>query len=571
MKLKNFYILILFIFAVLLPFSGYASDNTQEYCNRLFKSFREEYHNKNYTKSLQILTEIKTIASNNNWTGFHSQALNGMGVIYTEILDYENAINCFLEAYKISLRGSNEIEEMAILNNISELYFINEEINKAKEYVSKAYEVAQKLQDSLMMGKIAINLGVIANETGNFTQAEEYLDIAISILRNYPKDILFLINAKQEKAKNLYLKKRYHEAEYLSLEVLSQIPEIQNDNNIKSRLLLLLSKIYQQKDEIQQAIHSAKESLSKTSELPLLIDIYEQLSDLYQENYSPYLALQYKDSVIFAKDSLSKMNRMYQVMNNQIKFDLINSEKKLAEKNEKQKAERILFTSGIIIIFLVACMLIWMFIKNKQRKKIELEKEKSEKLLLLQQLKEQEMSALWEQERLQNEKNEKLLLKQLLKEQETLAFLEQERLNSEIEIKNKQLAAKVLFQSNKSELMEDVINILSGISGQLTDESLKPIIQQLKSQIKESKEWDNFLVHFEKINPDFLSSLKQKHPNLTSNDIRLLSYLYLNLNTKEVASLLNITIDYCKKRKQRLAKKMGVSTFELYNYLINLK
>jgi len=55
------------------------------------------------------------------------------------------------------------------------------------------------------------------------------------------------------------------------------------------------------------------------------------------------------------------------------------------------------------------------------------------------------------------------------------------------------------------------------------------------------------------------------------NDIRFLSYLYMNLSIKEISSLLNITPDACRKRKERIAKKMGLQeTAELFPYLSHI-
>ena len=197
---------------------------------------------------------------------------------------------------------------------------------------------------------------------------------------------------------------------------------------------------------------------------------------------------------------------------------------------------------------------------------LELQQEKNRKLILEQELKKQEIASLLEQEKSNNERKEKLLLKRKLKEQEMLALLEQERLNNE----NSQLAAKVLIQSNRNELIEEIISRLSKIPTQSEDSQLQLVIRQLKTQLKDSSELNNSIAYFDQINPSFLSSLKQKHPNLSVSDIRFLSYLFLNFNTKEIANLLNMSFDSCKKKRQRLASKMGVETAQLYNYLLSI-
>jgi len=93
-------------------------------------------------------------------------------------------------------------------------------------------------------------------------------------------------------------------------------------------------------------------------------------------------------------------------------------------------------------------------------------------------------------------------------------------------------------------------------------------VEQLKSHLKNDSEWESFLTHFEEVNHGFLKALKQKHPDLSSNDIRFLSYEYINLSTKEISLLLNITPEACRKRKERIADKMGLpDNSDLYNYI----
>ncbi|RZJ50367.1 MAG: sigma-70 family RNA polymerase sigma factor, partial [Flavobacterium sp.] len=49
------------------------------------------------------------------------------------------------------------------------------------------------------------------------------------------------------------------------------------------------------------------------------------------------------------------------------------------------------------------------------------------------------------------------------------------------------------------------------------------------------------------------------HPDLTPNDIRFIAYVYMDLTSKEIASMLNITLEACRKRKERIIQKLGIS------------
>ena len=550
MKPKIIYILFFFFGIVTIPFAVFS--NTREYCEEQLRLADIERQNENYAKSIGMLLEIKPIIENNNWTDLQIRALHNIGLMYAMILNYDKSIDYLIESYKLAIDNSDKLQEIRILNNIAQIYYSTNELEKAYEYIEKAYEGAVQIHDTMRLGKFAANLGFIANEMGNLDLAEQYLAIAISTSGYRLHDTISLINTYLEKGKNLYLREKYSEAEKLLLETVEKYSQKKYNDHI-AECLLALSKVYQGKKDTPKSIYYAKDALSRTSNLVLQIPLYAQLSNVYKEHNSYLLAFQYLDSMVLAKDSLTKINDRTQMLNNQIRFELLNTEKELQESQARQKGERLLF---LVIIVSVAFLAFFLFlllriqsIRNKQRKIIA---ENRQKIVELE---------------LKDEKNDKLLLEQQLKEQETFALLEKERLNNELELKNNQLVAKTLIQSNRNDLIKEIINTLSHAPDSFENSILQSIIRKLKMQLKDSAELDDFLINFRQTNPTLFAFLKDKHPNLTAEDIRLLSYIYLYLDTKKIAHLLNITSDAYRKRKERLAKKMQLETIDLYDYL----
>jgi tetratricopeptide (TPR) repeat protein len=566
MKIKSV-LIVLFIMGVFISANG----NTRLYCEELLDLAEKENINENYAASIKILGEIKKIASENNWEDLLFLAINMEGNAYMDISNYQKAIDCFLESYKIAMKNSNQKQEVIILNNIAQIYFIKDDLDKAKKYLKNAYDIAKQLKDTLKTGIIALNMGLVLNKTQEYTEAENYLEIAI-VLSEKSKDTLNLLTSQLVKAENLFYRKEYEKSEQLAIQLLDT-----EYKERKAQVLLLLGKIQEQKRNFNKAIQYIQQALIIDTRLATKIEIYEYLSELYLRANQLVLSLTYKDSLLLAKDSLSKMNDLAQITNNQIEFDLINSEKELARNKAKQKTTRIFFISVFAFICLFVIIIIWMLqiqsAKNKQRKTIvelEIEKEKNEKLLLQQQIKEKENHTLLEQERLLNETNKKVLLEHQLKEQTNLILIKQEQLNNEINTKNRELASKVLLQSHRNSLIKEIIDTLSINSyNRIKENDLESMIQQLQLHLKESNEWESFLLYFEQINPAFLSSLKEKHPDLNAGEIRFLSYLYLDLNTTEIANLLSITEGHCRKRKLQIAHKLNIPVTELYQYIIN--
>ena len=548
-KAVNKKIVVFLLLAAQLLTTGYG--NNQAYHENLLRLAQEEMDNQNYTKSMEYLIKVKVYAKENKLYEMQAHALNRMGFIYTEILSYDKAIECYMENYQIASKLLNSNHEISTLNNIGQLYSICGNVDKAKEYFEKAYQIAEETNSNSYL--ILYNLAAFSNNEENWEQTEKYINLAEEKRKQFPKDS-YIIDIKCVRAEYFYLRQEYDLAEQLLLEILDEYTTL--DPILKVDCFLLLSKIYNKKGKKPQAVSYAKKALQNSFFLPHTIKIYEHLSEIHRAKNSLSLALQYQDSAMKLKDSLQKSTNMSQILKGQVQFDLNNLEKKMVENKAKQKQERIIFilifafTAVFTVMF--ALMLRIRLTKNKQLKKIaelELKKEKLE---------------------LEKEKNEKLLLEQQFKERETLALLERKTYENEIELKNRQLVSKTLSQLNKNELMEDIIYALSHISNQSEVPELQPIIQKLKSQIKETATWNSFFTYFEQTNPSFLAALKTKHPDLTVGDIRLASYIYLNLDTKEIAKLLQITPEYSQKKKQYLAQKLGMPTPKVSGYLARL-
>ena len=530
----------LFLFFTQL-FIVVCSSNNKEYYENLLKLVSEETSMKNYAKAMEDLMQVRIYAVENKLYDMEITALNEIGKIYSDMLSYDKAIECYLQAYQIAMKINDKKSEIVVLNNIGKLYFLGNNMDKSEEYIEKAYKIAVEQKNNAVIMKLLHNLITISNKKRDFEQSEKYLNIAMERIEQFPDD-LHMLYIKCVKADYLYLKKEYNEAEQLILEVLNQNVELHKE--LKADCLFLLSQIQYEKKNYSQAIFYGKEALNNCVNLPVTIERYEHLSTIYRTTNSPFSAWQYQDSVKILKDSLLKLNSMNQIMRGQVQFDLNNLEKTLAENKAKQKRNQLVSVS--VVAVLIALFLLILYIRSVRSKQSKI-------------------TAKFE---LEKEKNEKLLLAQEIKERETLALLERNMYKNEIESKNKQLISQTLLQLSKNELIEDIIEMLSA-PNRTKNSELLPVIKKLQSQIKETAEanWNSFLGYFEQTNSAFLSTLKSKHPNLTANDIRLSSYIYLNLDSREIAELLHITSESYKKRKKFLAQKLGVNTPEIYRYL----
>ncbi|MCF8366063.1 MAG: LuxR C-terminal-related transcriptional regulator [Bacteroidales bacterium] len=80
----------------------------------------------------------------------------------------------------------------------------------------------------------------------------------------------------------------------------------------------------------------------------------------------------------------------------------------------------------------------------------------------------------------------------------------------------------------------------------------------VKDNINLDKDWDLFKLHFKEVNPGFFYHLDKQFPGLTPNEQKLCAYYRINLDTKEIARMLNITAGSVQKGRHRLRKKMNI-------------
>ena len=151
------------------------------------------------------------------------------------------------------------------------------------------------------------------------------------------------------------------------------------------------------------------------------------------------------------------------------------------------------------------------------------------------------------------QKNKKKLEMQELAAQQEIVTLQNKQLETEVESKNRELAASTMNIIKKNEFLSELKNKLSNSESK---RDIQEVIKIINRNIAEKDNWKLFKEAFDNADKDFLQSVKEKHPTLTSNDLKLCAYLRLNLSSKEIAPLLNISVRSVEIKRYRLRKKM---------------
>jgi ligand-binding sensor domain-containing protein/DNA-binding CsgD family transcriptional regulator len=204
-----------------------------------------------------------------------------------------------------------------------------------------------------------------------------------------------------------------------------------------------------------------------------------------------------------------------------------------------------------VLLFAAGVYVVDRFQRNKYKQKLEQYEEEQKKLKYIHEL-------------------------ERTKTESELVTLRNEKLEAEINFKNSEVASAAMHLVKKSELLTkmkgDLTQMMKRVDNETAASEIKKMIKSLSEDEHIDEEWENFTKHFDKVHSDFVKRLKEVHPNLTGNDLKLCTYLRMNLSTKEIAQLMNISGRGVEISRYRLRKKLNLSSeISLFDYLINLK
>lgn len=173
-----------------------------------------------------------------------------------------------------------------------------------------------------------------------------------------------------------------------------------------------------------------------------------------------------------------------------------------------------------------------------------------------------------QRERLLEKKTRELAVKELEAQKEIIQ-LKNTQLNNDIESKNRELAISTMNMIKKNETLNSIKQELQKQKTGAQD--VKPVIRLIDKNINNAEDWKFFEEAFNHADKDFFKKVKELHPQLTANDLRLCAYLRLNLSSKEIAPLLNISVRSVEIKRYRLRKKISLAReINLNDYFLNL-
>lgn len=197
-----------------------------------------------------------------------------------------------------------------------------------------------------------------------------------------------------------------------------------------------------------------------------------------------------------------------------------------------------------VILYIIIIIITYYIVRKLILQKIALDKQKISEKIRLQQ--------------------EELLRKETEQNEKKLMALKNEQLSQELELKSRELANAATNILYKNELLnnlhEELLNVKDKEGKKLSNDQLQKVNKLIHNAKSDERDWDVFEKSFNESHENFFKKLKVDYPTLSPNDLKLCAYLRLNMSSKDIASLINISIRGIEIRRYRLRKKFNLPT-----------
>ncbi|MCR5313362.1 MAG: hypothetical protein K6E54_06935 [Bacteroidaceae bacterium] len=527
-----------------LPITVYANNSKE--INALLSKGEEAIIKGDKIAAVKYFFTAKNKAEAEDLDSLHCLSLYDIGYCYYSAYENGEALKCFTEALEIC-RANNLgwILELQILNGIGAVYYDDNNIGKSLEITEKCLEKAKEHNDTIDIYTYSLNIARVHLRIRQYDKVEYYLKLASQNMSS-DKDA-DLMRIKVVRAMMYQRQGKITNLKNLAKEI---IHSDKTQNSDKASIYYFLMCIEQDEGNIDQALNYARLS-EKYASIKMKPDLYNNISDIYKTKGELYLALAYKDSSKVYIDSLQKVQDKQLTERYKIKIE---TSKLQAEMDNKIAT----FTNhrNMLILLLCCVLLLTAIIFTVLRNR------------LVERMRKNELMA----QKLLNEQEEKKMVERQVQETAQIARIQRERMRESLQQKNNELTATSMFVSSRNSLISKLLEELNEHEATRGgDRELQEIIKTLRQQLKENDETDSYMLNFEASNPNFFRNLDKEHPDLLESDKRFLSYVRMRLSNKEIASLLHITPDSCKKRKMRVSAKLGLSSSkELSSYISSL-
>lgn len=486
----------------------------------LSKSYLLSDYKKANKFALQAIDEaMKQSLSQIKLTTFRNAAyLNYINTNYREAMVY------LLQKLKLADSINDRSAKSWVYNMIGNIYYSIGDFDKSKEYYELCLPLFEELGYMVGIGYMYTNLGNYYEAKRDFYKADEYYRMALRVQDDTgleSEKILIYNNLG-----NLYYK---HKKDTLALIFFKEaLNRIDSSTSVRNRVLVYnnIGDFYFWTKDYRNALRYLTKGYDLANENNLLTfikDISKSLVDVYAAKGDFSKAYDYQKKFILYNDSLQKRNNASKI--SFLDFQYQNEQTEYQQKLQREELSRKAYVRSLmlwavtIVAISVLSTLAVLYRGYKRREKL---------------------------------KREKL-------------ELERNYLEKQVDLKNKEIVIKTVNLLERNELIKQVVSRLRAVNLEVNrncQTELDSIVGELRAKYQENI-LSEFEVRFGEVHENFYKQIKDKHPNLTVNDLRLCAFLKMQFSSKDIASLTHQPLNSIQMARKRLRKKLGFGNVEI--------
>lgn len=499
-----------------------------------------ERDNGNYDMAIDITKTNIALYSPENREGTDLKQFNLigseyeiLGSIYMDRGSYKLAMRETLNALRFFEEIGDKVREGDALLQLGKIEYAQENFDSSLEYCEKAFEIYREEDDKVYQSYAANAAGLAAEAVGSFELAEDYQSRSIFLAREIGAKSA-LSTSLTDMGRIFRSKKQYQEAEKLLSEALQIAEETNIKLNIASTLeeMALLDMETSGYPAALQRINEVIAIAQPIGAKAVLLTAYRNRAKIQEELNNNTEAIrdleifhQLNDSIYNSTKSqqIEELKTIYETEKKETEIALqVEEIKTLNQEVEISNLKKGLYAVGMFSFVALSGLLFFGFRQRMKKNKIAREKQ-------------------------------------------------EEIYKREIEYKKKELTSQTLHLVQKNTFIQELMDNLERIkkSPELFKMEFRRIVMLLKKENASDKDWEVFKSYFADVHNDFDNKLKTFYGDISEKEIRLASFLRMNLSTKEIAATLNVLPDSILKSKYRLKKKLGLDKGQNLNSFLN--
>jgi len=445
-----------------------------------------------------------------------------IGHAYSVLGKFPEAISNYLHALKIDDEDSNKSGSSGAYGDIGDVYYNEGNYPEALKNYLKEYTIASKFPDSYTLACADVSMGRIYYKLDNDTGAIKYFSSSVKI--NEKLDNKTTIADIYANLGLVYLAIGNY-----SMALSSADSSLKENENIGSRfniskVTIEIGSIYEKQGRLKDALDAVTKGLSLAKEVKarvLMQDAYSHLTHIYAELHDYKSAFEANQEYDINLDSISSNENIEKIATLQMNYEFTKKEDSIREEIEKENIiktaeskRKSIITDSAVVISLLTLILALVLINRQQ-----------------------------------------------LKHKKDKIIFEKEKQQIESELTNAKMVLDEYIQNmeEKNKLLEEFKMDLEGFKTLYDKDRIEKLEYLNKVTILTDEDWNKFKQLFEQVHKNFFKRLKEKLPDLTQAETRLICLTKLELGTKQMAGILGVSVDTIKVSRHRLRKKLGLS------------